>query len=48
MIMKPSRYAVETFRTGTRTEHKSELDAIRYLERLRKKNIAAWIINIYD
>ena len=46
--MTPSRYAVEDFTTGTRTEHKLESDAIRHFERLRKKKTPAWIVNIYD
>ena len=46
--MTPTRYAVEDLATGIRTEHKSESDAIRHFERLRKKKIPAWIVNIYE
>lgn len=46
--MTPSRYAVEEFRTGHRTDFKTESEAIKHYNTLRKKKTSAWIVNIYE
>ena len=46
--MTPSRYAVEELRTGRRTEHQTESQALEQYERLRKQKTPAWIVNIYE
>lgn len=46
--MKPFKYAVEELKNGNRTEHNTEIEAIKHFKKLKKKNISAWIVNIYN